>query len=192
MDKQNTKIFVISGPSGVGKNAIISELLKIFPNSQKVLNTTSRKERKGEKNLEDYRFLSVEDFVSKFERGEFLEAGQYLGNVYGTLKSDFKKAREKAEIVFWILDVKGVKSIKKDLENISYIFVKPDKSTNVNERLEVRNLDNAEKRGRIKQAGWEISESGIYDHIVINHHGKMNETVKEMVKIIKKETAKEF
>ncbi len=188
MLKKENKIFVISGPSGIGKSTIVAELLKVFPDAGKILNSTSRRPRKGEVELKDFRFLSTEEFVSKFERDEFLEAGQYVGECYGTSVSDFDEACLKHDVLFWILDVKGVKNIKeKGLKNVSSIFVKPCQQKHVKERLNNRGFSEKEMQDRIEQAEWEISQTSVYDYEIENEHGQMQKTVDEIAGIVKKE-----
>lgn len=136
--------------------------------------------------MRDYHFMTTEDFVNRFERDEFLEAMHYLGNAYGTLRSDIEDAKTRGDILLWILDVKGVKSVKEKLKNACYIFIQPDKSEHLHKRLNDRGFSEKDMRQRIEQAEWEIDQTHLYDHVVTNEHGQMQKTVDEIAGIIRK------
>lgn len=184
-DLTKKRIFVISGPSGVGKSTIIHELMKIFPDSTQVLNTTSRKKRAGETDLKDFRFFNFEEFVNKFERDEFVEAGQYTGNCYGTLFVDLEEAKSKSDLLFWILDVKGLKNIEEKVDGVTSIFIADD-IENLTGRMAKREFDKATLDERLKQSRWEISQAEIYDFSITNREGKLDETVQEIARIIER------
>jgi guanylate kinase len=88
MIKAVGKVFVITGPSGVGKGTLIERLLEAIPELELSISATTRQPRPGEVDGRDYHFLSPEEFRSRLEGGEFLEHASYSGNHYGTLRSE--------------------------------------------------------------------------------------------------------
>src|SRR5438067_8155199 len=83
-----SKVFVITGPSGVGKGTLIAELLRRVPGLELSVSATTRPPRPGERDGLDYHFLGEEDFSRRLERGEFMEHASYSGHRYGTLVSE--------------------------------------------------------------------------------------------------------
>lgn len=190
MVNKEPKIFVISGPSaGVGKSSIVKSLLEIFSISGKILNTTTRKPREGEKDLKDFRFVETSDFVDRFERNEFLEAEQQVGYCYGTLKSDFEEALSSGhDILFWILDVKGMKEVKQNGLSFISIFIDVDEFQFLERRLKERGLSDEEIRLRLEQAKWELNQKDTYDHVVLNRDGNLEDAITKVAEIVRKET----
>jgi len=185
MTKNN--IFIISGPSaGVGKSTIVSELLRIFPESKKILNTMTRSPRKDEINMRDNRFVSREYFLRLKAEGRFLETNTCLGKCYGTLKSDFEKVKDEADILFWILDVNGAKNVRGQMEGAKSIFIDIDDLDNLKHRMMERGTDDDEIEERLEQARKEVSHKGEYDYVVVNRHGQIDETVQEISEIVRK------
>lgn len=175
------QMVIISAPSGTGKNAVIRELLKIFPASTRLITTTTRDPRPGEKNAVDYHFVSVEDFQRMKENGEFLEYNNYAGNWYGSEKQKLEGDLEKNQFVFSTLDVNG----KKSLDALSYphisIFLLPDNLDILDDRIRHRGGESeSDIESRIALSHGEIAEASKYDFQVVNKEGKMAETVEQI------------
>jgi guanylate kinase len=181
------KLVVISAPSGTGKNAIIRELLKLFSQTTRLVTTTTRDPRPGEKNGVDYHFISETEFQNMLSAGEFLESNNYAGNWYGSEKQKLERDLQHNEFVFSTLDVNG----KKSLDKISYphiaIFLLPDSIDMLDDRIRHRGGEsegNIEKR--IAIAHDEITEAENYDFQVVNKEGEMYQTVQQIQEFLKK------
>ncbi len=86
-----SKVFVITGPSGVGKGTLIAELLRRLPELELSVSATTRQPRDGEIDGRDYHFLTPEEFDRRAEAGDFVEFATYSGNRYGTLRSEIER-----------------------------------------------------------------------------------------------------
>lgn len=180
------QLVVISAPSGTGKNAIIRDLLKLFPHTTRLVTTTTRDPRPGEVNGVDYHFVSENQFQKMIEDGEFLEYNNYADNWYGSEKQKLEKDLENNEFVFSTLDVNG----KHSLESLHYphisIFLLPDDIDVLDDRIRHRGGQSEEDiEKRIVIAHDEIAEAKKYDFQVVNHEGKMQETVDQIVNFLK-------
>ncbi|URM53156.1 guanylate kinase [Mycoplasma sp. SG1] len=198
--KKDNKLIVISGPSGVGKNSIVKELLKDSElNLHYSVSCTSRSIRDGEVNNEAYHFISREEFESKIKNDEFIEYTEYLGNYYGTLKSEIFDNIDKKTVLLEI-EYKGLENLKKIFQNSVYIVsigVLPYHSEDIehigkliDSRLKKRNLDHPEIIK--KRLSYILKEelikynNKLYNYIVYNKDQNLSETIKEVKKIILK------
>ena len=162
-------LFVVSGPSGVGKGTVIKEVLSENPNISFSISATTRSPREGEKNGEHYYFISKEEFLSKIENDEFLEWSEHFENYYGTLKSHVYEKMESGKDIILDIEVNGATSLLEQKTQAVYIFIAPPSLDILKERLLTRNSERDEKiKKRIERAEWEMSFSGKYDYILIN------------------------
>lgn len=179
------KLFVVSGPSGVGKDTIVGEYLK---NNKGILSisATTRKPRDGEKDGKDYYFLTKEEFEDWIKKDDFLEYATYNDNYYGTPKSKIFENLEKGIDVFLIIEVNGAIQIKNKISESILIFVLPPSMEELEKRIKNRNLDSEEViNNRLKIARDEIKLSSKYDYVVTNN--KIEDTVKKLKMIIDNE-----
>ena len=168
----NGKLLVISAPSGSGKTTIIKHLLKKDLPLEFSISATSRSKRAGEKNGEDYYFLTVNDFLAKIENDEFLEWEEvYPGKYYGTLRSELERIWKKGNHVIFDVDVKGGLSIKKQYpEKALAVFIRPPSVDELENRLKKRNLDSEEIiKERVQKAETELSFEPHFDVTVVNN-----------------------
>lgn len=161
-------IYIISGPSGVGKGTLIREVLK--ERTLKVaVSATTRQPRSGEKNGVDYFFLTNEEFSLYIEKDNFLEWCQVHTNRYGTLKSEVLDPIKQGQDVLLEIDVQGAMKIKVQVPEVVTIFIAPPRFEDLSKRLEQRNTEGqSEISKRLLQAENELSEMKRYDHVVIN------------------------
>ena len=182
------KLFVISGPSGVGKDTIISEYLK---NNDGMLSisATTRKKRKGEVDKKDYYFLTKKKFEKWIEKDNFLEYATYNGNYYGTPKSKIFENLDKGIDVFLIIEVQGALQIKEKINESVLIFIMPPSLEELEKRLKNRNTDDEKMiKNRLKIAITEISMSDMYNYIITNN--KIETSVDKLKMIIENEKNK--
>lgn len=180
-------LVIISSPSGGGKDVVIRELLKIFPNSARLITTTTRTPRPKEKNERDYYFITKETFTTKLKNNEFLEHNIYSNNYYGAEKEKLEKLLKNNNLVFTNIDVNGKKSLEKKSYPHLSVFLVPDNLQNLKKRIEKRGgLTAAQITKRMKTAEQEIASAAGYDYRVVNKEGEIGETVKQVAKIISK------
>ncbi|SPJ10337.1 guanylate kinase [Plasmodium sp. DRC-Itaito] len=156
---------VICGPSGVGKGTLIKKLLNEFPNYFYFsVSCTTRKKREKEKEGVDYYFIDKNTFNDKLKKDDFLEYDNYANNFYGTLKSEYDKAKEQNKICLFEMNINGVKQLKKSthIKNALYIFIKPPSTDILLSRLLTRNTENQEQiQKRMAQLNIELHEANL-------------------------------
>ncbi|MDD5494761.1 MAG: guanylate kinase, partial [Dehalococcoidia bacterium] len=134
-------VVVISGPSGVGKDATIHKLAQSGARFHYVVTATTRPKRHNETHGVDYYFLSEEDFKKKIKQDEFLEHAVVYGNYYGVLKSEVSNALKKGEDVILKVDVQGATTLEKTIPEAVFIFLVAPSIDDLSERLKRRNAD---------------------------------------------------
>ena len=173
MSKQ-TALYVISGPSGVGKGTVCKALLAELgegPNRQLTLSisATTRPMRPGEVDGVNYHFLSQEDFLRRVDNGEFLEYATVYGNYYGTLRSAVQQELAEGRNVLLELDTDGARQIKKLMPEAELIFLAPPSPEELLRRLQGRNTDSAAEIARRQQClEAELAQQVYYDYVVVN------------------------
>jgi len=189
MSKQKTKIFIISGPSRVGKDVITKGLLKEQGlNLEKVLTATSRPKRDGEIEGRDYYFFSPEEFEVKIQQGYFLEwAVLSGGRYYGTPISEFDRIQEKNKNAIMKIDVQGASQVAKIRDDIVRIFIKPDSKEHIIKRMKQAGFTADQVQARLKDMERELQEAKNYDYVIVNKQGEIQNTIKKVSNIIKKE-----
>lgn len=173
MSKQ-TALYVISGPSGVGKGTVCKALLAELgegPNRQLTLSisATTRPMRPGEVDGVNYHFLSQEDFLRRVDNGEFLEYATVYGNYYGTLRSAVQQELAEGRNVLLEIDTDGARQIKKLMPEAELIFLAPPSPEELLRRLQGRNTDSAAEIARRQQClEAELAQQAYYDYVVVN------------------------
>lgn len=188
------KLFIIAGPSGVGKGTVIEAIKKRFPQFVYPISHTTRAIRPGEKEGEVYHFISTESFKKGIEDGEFLEyAVVHKNDYYGTLKKPIMDALERGRIVIREVDVQGVHSIKKMIpqEHLTTIFITAESSDKLLVRINKRSkLSEEELARRMASARIELGHAKYFDYKVVNKDGHVEECIREIIRIIAGEAEK--
>ena len=175
MDKQNINIFVISSPSGGGKTSLIKKLLEDSRSEGAVLSIshTTREKRLNEKDGVDYFFTDKKSFEDKIKKNDFLEYATVFDNYYGTSQETVNTLVSQGKTVILELDWQGAKQVKSKIP-CYLIFLLPPSIDDLKKRLIDRNLDESEIiEKRIKEAKNEISNSKIYDFLILNDNFEM-------------------
>lgn len=188
MSKQ---VIVIAGPSGSGKNAIISKILERYHNGVRLVTATTRVMRPGEVDGIDYHFFTQERFDQELSAGHIPEHRfvPSLGTYYGIYTPDLDKHIKAGKIVYAQVDIEGARLLK-DRYNATTIFIMPESIEQFRGRLRARNPEWSQKE---LDARMKITENELrvhapeYDYRVINADGKLAETVADVVEIMRKE-----
>ena len=162
-------LIVVSGPSGVGKDAVLTEFAKIYPRARKCVTTTTREPRAGEAQGVDYTFVSEEEFRGRIDAGGFLEHAEFCGNLYGTPRQWVEeRLREGMDVVLKI-DVQGGLAVKTQMPSAVMIFLVPPSMEELERRLRNRLTDSDEAiAGRLVRARQEMEQIPHYDYIIEN------------------------
>jgi len=166
---ENRDIFVISGPSGVGKTTLSQLLLKNVNNLAFSISYTTRPPRAGEKNGVDYFFIGKDEFKSMIAKGEILEWAEVYEHYYGTSARFVKEALMKGHDVLLDIDVQGARHVKRYFSQAVLIFILPPSLEVLKHRLLKRHTESKEAlKKRLKEVKEEIKNSKKFDYIVIN------------------------
>ena len=172
-----SRLFVISGSSGVGKGTVINEFLKKHTNFKLSISCTTRNMREGEQEGINYFYLTREEFNNCVKNNEFLEWAEFSGNCYGTKKEFVENCLKKGENLILEIDTKGALNVKKIMPEATLIFIAPPSFEELEARLRGRHTETEEAiQKRLASIKIEIENSKHYDYIVIN------DTVEKAVK----------
>jgi guanylate kinase len=184
-------LVIISAPSGAGKDSVLPGILKRIPGSVHYVTATSRKPRPGEKDGDSYYFYSPEKFRDEIEAGNFLEWSMVHGEFKGVRRDVLADTLREHSVVLVLPDPQGMRKIKAQLPEALTIFMMPPSIEALQRRLENRGTETPEQRAvRLRNAEIEMAATPEYDYVVVNEDGKLDETVEQIVKIIKKEAKK--
>ncbi len=163
------KVFVITGPSGVGKGTLISKLLERVPDLELSISATTRQPREGEVDGRDYHFLTAQEFDRRIEAEDFLEFATYSGNRYGTLRSEVRNRLDEGHSVVLEIEVQGARQVRAAMRESVQVFIAPPDPASLRRRLESRGTDSLDAiDARLEVAEQEMAARGEFAHTVVN------------------------
>jgi guanylate kinase len=169
MNGESAKVFVITGPSGVGKGTLIKRLLERVPSLALSVSATTREPREGEEDGRDYHFLTEQQFQERRDAGDFLEFASYSGNHYGTLNSELDRCLEKGRSVVLEIEVQGAQQVRQTRGDSVQIFIAPPDPAVLRERLRGRGTDSADAIDkRLQVAEQELGAQDDFNHRIVN------------------------
>ena len=183
------KLFIVSGPSGVGKNTILNRVVQEQEHVRYSISATSRAIRPGEKEGVSYYFVTRQRFEQMIADGELLEYAEYVGNYYGTPLSPILEATEKVIDIVMDLDVVGALKVKERVPSAVLIFITAPSFDEIERRLIGRGDVSPEAMaGRLERAHWEYTQAKKYEYIVMNDN--VESAVHKMLAIMTAEKCK--
>ena len=182
MDQQGI-LAVVSGFSGAGKGTLMKELLKRYDNYALSVSATTRQPREGEKDGEDYFFVSREYFQQMIEDGRLVEYAQYVNHYYGTPRDYVEKKMAEGKDVILEIEIQGALKVKKRFPDALLIFVTPPSAQELRRRLVGRGTETIEViNARLRRAAEEASGMEAYDYLLIND--EIDKCVEQMHQLI--------
>lgn len=166
---RTARLFVVSGPAGVGKGTLVSRVRALRPSIGLPVSATTRTPRPGEVDGVAYHFLSDEEFDERLAHGEFLEWAQVHDHRYGTLRSEVDACLMRGESVVLEIDVQGGNSVKQVFPDVVRIFIEPPSWDELVRRLEGRGTESpASLALRLRSARRELDLADTYDVCIVN------------------------
>lgn len=182
------RVFVITGPSGVGKGTLIRELRERLPDLELSVSATTRRPRPGEEHGVHYYFLDQDEFERRVAAGDFVEHAGYSGRRYGTLRDELERRTAAGHPVVLEIEVQGARQVRTAMPEAVQIFIAPPSTDTLRERLTGRGTDDDEQvASRLQVAVDEIAAQNEFAHKVVN--GDLETAVQELVDIVRRETA---
>lgn len=164
-----SRLFVVSGPSGVGKGTLVSRVLAERPSIALTVSATTRDPRKGEVPGVSYHYLTEEDFSRRVEEGEFLEWANVHGHRYGTLRSEAEKPISEGRSVILEIDVQGALNVRENHPDAVLVFVEAPSMEELERRLRGRGTESEESiQLRLANARREMELAPLYDVRIVN------------------------
>jgi guanylate kinase len=180
------RVFVITGPSGVGKGTLIRGLMQRLAQLQLSVSATTRAPRSGERDGVDYHFLSAEEFERRVRAGEFVEHADYAGRRYGTLRSELEDRVEAGVPVVLEIEVQGARQVRRAMPEAVQVFIAPPSLDALRARLIGRGTDGDEEvQRRLAVAERELTAREEFAHVVVND--RLEDALEELTRIVSAE-----
>jgi guanylate kinase len=177
-------VFVITGPSGVGKGTLIRGLREQVPELGLSVSATTRKPRPGELDGVDYHFLTPQEFEAHVADGDFVEHATYSGNKYGTLRSELERRVSDGTPVVLEIEVQGARQVRQAIPEALAVFIAPPSLEGLRTRLVGRGTDSPEQVDeRLRTAERELEARPEFGHVVVND--RLEDATSQLVEIVR-------
>jgi guanylate kinase len=180
------RVFVITGPSGVGKGTLIRGLMQRLAQLQLSVSATTRAPRTGEQDGIDYHFLTPVEFERRVRSGDFVEHADYAGRSYGTLRSELEDRVRAGVPVVLEIEVQGARQVRSSVPDAVQVFIAPPSLEVLRERLIGRDTDHPEEvERRLRVATQELTAQPEFEHVVVND--RLEEALEHLTEIVRAE-----
>ncbi len=177
------RVFVITGPSGVGKGTLIRGLMERLEDLELSVSATTRGPRAGEQDGVDYHFLTREKFDRRVAEGDFVEHADYAGRSYGTLRSELEDRLSSGTPVVLEIEVQGARQVRAAMPEAVQVFIAPPSLQALRTRLIGRGTDDAEEvERRLRVAEQELAAQPEFGHVVVND--RLDEALERLTAIV--------
>lgn len=181
-------LIVLSGPSGVGKDTVLSRMKEQGRGCHFTVTATTRPRRPTERDGVDYTFHSEQSFREMIDHGELIEWAEVHGYLYGVPRTQVRDAMERGLDVIMKIDVQGAATIRQIAGEAVSIFLSPPSMAELARRLEGRSSEaQRDLEIRLKGAEREMERAGEFDYVVVNATGRIDDTIREIESIIERE-----
>jgi guanylate kinase len=177
------RVFVITGPSGVGKGTLIRGVMERLPGLELSVSATTRAPRPGERDGVDYHFLARPEFDRRVSAGDFVEHADYAGRSYGTLRSELEQRVRAGAPVVLEIEVQGARQVRESVPDAVQVFIAPPSLDALRTRLIGRGTDDPEEvERRLRVAERELAAQPEFGHVVVND--RLEEALERLTAII--------
>ncbi len=181
-------LVVVSGPSGVGKDAMLALVREQRPEVFWAITATTRAMRPGEEHGVHHLFHTRDEFLELLERGELLEHAEVYGNLYGVPKAPVREALAEGRDAIVRTDVQGAASIRSLAPEALLIFVAPPSLEELERRLRSRDTESAEETAlRVETSRQEMRDAAWFDAVIVNETGGLENAAREVMAVIERE-----
>jgi len=177
------RVFVITGPSGVGKGTLIRGLMERLERLELSVSATTRAPRPGERDGVDYHFLTREEFDRRVAEGDFVEHADYAGRSYGTLRSELEARVRAGTPVVLEIEVQGARQVRAAMPEAVQVFIAPPSLEALRTRLIGRGTDDAEEvERRLQVAEEELAAQPEFGYVVVND--RLDDALEQLTRIV--------
>jgi guanylate kinase len=177
------RVFVITGPSGVGKGTLIRGAMERLPALELSVSATTRAPRPGEQDGRDYHFLSPDEFERRVGAGEFVEHADYAGRRYGTLRAELEQRVRSGAPVVLEIEVQGARQVRAAMPEAVQVFIAPPSLDALRTRLIGRGTDGSEEvERRLGVAEQELAARDEFAHVVVND--RLEDALDQLAEIV--------
>jgi len=177
-------VFVITGPSGVGKGTLIRGLLERVPELELSVSATTRAPRPGERSGHDYHFMDAEEFARRAGDDEFVEHATYSGSSYGTLRSELERRLNAGVPVVLEIEIQGARQVREAMPEALAVFIAPPSLDALRARLVGRGTDAPEQiEQRMLTAERELEAQPEFAHVVVND--RLEQAISQLEQIVR-------
>jgi len=176
-------VFVITGPSGVGKGTLIRGLMERLEALELSVSATTRAPRPGEQDGVDYHFLTREEFDRRVREGDFVEHADYAGRSYGTLRSELEERVRAGTPIVLEIEVQGARQVRASVPDAVQVFIAPPSLEELRTRLIGRGTDDPEGvERRLRVAAEELQAQPEFGHVVVND--RLQDALEQLTAIV--------